>query len=115
MRRTALESGLTVIASIHQPCSAVFAAFDACTLLAHGLLLYHGPRGAMGEWFEAGLGLGPWNPAVHGIVSDWAMDLVSVEFTKPVVGGYGRPAVQDLPAERLSCGALSVHAGAGFE
>ncbi len=68
-----------------QPCSAVWEAFDTCTLLAHGLPLYYGPRTGMGAWFE-GLGLGPWNPAVHGIESDWAMDLVSIEFAKPEVG-----------------------------
>lgn len=89
LRRTALDGCLTVIASIHQPCAAVWEAFDVCTLLSHGLLLYHGPCCDMGSWFEGGLGLGPWNPAVHGIVSDWAMDLVSVEFAKPQVGGGG--------------------------
>ncbi|KAI8475784.1 MAG: hypothetical protein J3K34DRAFT_517194 [Monoraphidium minutum] len=96
MRRTAADSGLTVVASIHQPCSAVFAAFDACALLAHGSLLYHGPRAGMGPWFEGALGLGPWNPAEHGIVSDWAMDLVSVEFTKPKEHGRTIDSLQEL-------------------
>jgi hypothetical protein len=64
----------------------VWAAFDGCALLARGLLMYCGPCSEMGGWFEAA-GLGPWSPAVHGTVSDWAMDLVSIEFTKPEVGG----------------------------
>jgi hypothetical protein len=68
----------------------VWAAFDACALLARGLLMYFGPCGGMGTWFEAGAGLGPWRPAVHGIVSDWAMDLVSIEFAKPEVGAEPR-------------------------
>lgn len=101
LRRTARDSGLTVIASVHQPCSAVWSAFDSCAVLAHGLLMYCGPCGEMAAWFEKGLGLGPWNPAVHGIVSDWAMDLVSIEFQKPEGAGRTIESQQQLEAAAL--------------
>jgi ABC-type cobalamin transport system ATPase subunit len=58
LHRTAVDSGLTIISSIHQPCSAVWAAFDQVSLLARGLLLYFGPCGKVGGLLVWGPGLG---------------------------------------------------------
>ncbi|GBF91578.1 hypothetical protein Rsub_04318 [Raphidocelis subcapitata] len=106
LHRTVVDSGLTIISSIHQPCSAVWAAYDEVSLLARGRLLYFGPCAEMGSWFEGGLGLGPWNPAKHGILSDWALDLVSIEFTKPE--GMGR-SIEGPEELRAAARAFSRH------
>jgi hypothetical protein len=54
------------------------------TLLASGLLIYHGPTGGMVPWLSGQLGYS-YLPAAHGLASDWALDLVVVEFAKPGV------------------------------
>ena len=69
LKRMALEQGQVVIASIHQPRSAIWQMFDAATLLASGRLMYHGPRDGLTPWFE-GLGYG-YGPSLHGVPSDW--------------------------------------------
>ena len=43
--------------------------------------MYHGPRDGLVEWF-ARLGYG-YDPALHGVVSDWALDLVACGSHKP--------------------------------
>eukprot|EP00775_Hariotina_reticulata_P006450 gene6450-6679_t len=76
------ELGRVVVAAIHQPRSAIWSLFDTVTLLASGLLVYHGPAADMLPWLSGGLGY-PYDAAYHGLVSDWALDLVVVEFSKP--------------------------------
>ncbi|KAF6265203.1 P-loop containing nucleoside triphosphate hydrolase protein [Scenedesmus sp. NREL 46B-D3] len=75
-------SGKAVVAAIHQPRSAIWSLFDKVTLLASGLLIYHGPTAGMVPWLSGQLGYS-YKPAAHGLASDWALDLVVVEFAKP--------------------------------
>ena len=42
----------TVIATIHQPRSAIWEMFDVVSLLSSGRLMYHGPCAGMLPWFE---------------------------------------------------------------
>jgi ABC-type multidrug transport system ATPase subunit len=45
--------GRTVVASIHQPRSSIFAMFDDLVLLSEGSLLYAGPAAGCLAHFEA--------------------------------------------------------------
>jgi hypothetical protein len=85
LRDRAADSGLTIVASIHQPRASVWAAFNSVSILSGGLLMYAGPASGLLPWFEGGLGYGPWEADAHGAVADWAIDLVNVGFTKPAV------------------------------
>ena len=90
LRDRAADTGLTIVASIHQPRAAVWAAFDSVALLSEGSLLYAGPCSEIVAWFES-VGLGPWRPDVHGTACDWVMDLVNIGFdNKPQVGAAVR-------------------------
>jgi hypothetical protein len=53
-------------------------------------MMYFGPREGLAAWLSS-LGY-EWQPARHGNVADWAMDLVNVGFDKGAgqVGGPGR-------------------------
>jgi len=82
LRDRARESGITVVASIHQPRAAVWACFDACALLSGGYGMYCGPCTSLVDWFQGSMGYGPWDSAIHGTASDWVMDLINVGFTK---------------------------------
>jgi len=137
MKRMARSNGQVVIASIHQPRSAIWSMFDTVsywrerrdgahsaaggragrgwgiegltgqpffvlspnhrsrstlpclppstttqvTLLASGRLMYHGPRDGLVEWF--GSRGYHYDAALHGVASDWALDLVAIGFHKP--------------------------------
>ncbi|GBF87651.1 ABC transporter G family [Raphidocelis subcapitata] len=81
MQAMAHRGGHTVIASIHQPRAAIWAMFDTALVLSAGLLVYFGPREGMVPWF-ASLGY-PYDAEMHGVPSDWVMDLVNVGFHKP--------------------------------
>lgn len=50
-----------------------------------GRLLYFGPRESLVPWFSEVLGY-DYDPQLHGVASDWVMDLVNVGFKKPKVG-----------------------------
>jgi hypothetical protein len=52
-------------------------------------MMYQGPTGGVVPWFSGHLGYGH-DPALHGVTSDWVMDLVSVSFAKPKAGGPAR-------------------------
>lgn len=65
--------GRTIIATIHQPSSQIFAMFDRLLLLTTGRVVYHGPASSALEYF-AGMGYEcskEWNP------SDFLLDLIS--------------------------------------
>ncbi|KAF8067234.1 ctr9 [Scenedesmus sp. PABB004] len=79
--RSMAAGGQTVVSSIHQPRAAIWALFDTAVLLSMGHLMYFGPREAMVPWF-VGRGY-PYDPALHGLASDWVMDLVNIGFKKP--------------------------------
>eukprot|EP00879_Flechtneria_rotunda_P017044 GHRR01017850.1.p1 GENE.GHRR01017850.1~~GHRR01017850.1.p1 ORF type:complete len:820 (+),score=223.92 GHRR01017850.1:95-2554(+) len=81
LKRMARDSGHVVIASIHQPRSAIWSMFDKVTLLASGRLMFHGARDDLVPWFGH-LGY-TYDPALHGVASDWALDLVAIGFHKP--------------------------------
>ena len=81
MKRMARANRQVVIASIHQPRSAIWSMFDTVTLLASGRLMYHGARDGLVEWF--GSRGYHYDAALHGVASDWALDLVAVGFHKP--------------------------------
>jgi len=51
------------------------------TLLASGRLMYSGPRDGMVDWF--GSRGYHYDAALHGVASDWALDLVAIGFHKP--------------------------------
>ncbi|GBF93870.1 ABC transporter G family [Raphidocelis subcapitata] len=96
LRDRARESGIAVVASIHQPRAAVWACFDACAVLSLGFSMYHGPCSDLIGWFQGHLGYGPWDSAVHGTASDWVMDLVNVGFTKGELPGFTIATRSDL-------------------
>ncbi|KAI8468849.1 MAG: P-loop containing nucleoside triphosphate hydrolase protein [Monoraphidium minutum] len=81
LKRMVREQSHVVIASIHQPRSAIWLMFDAVTLLASGRLMYHGPREGITPWFGS-LGY-KYDSNLHGVPSDWALDLVAIGFAKP--------------------------------
>jgi len=74
--------GLTVIATIHQPRSAIWGMFHKVLVLSEGHQLFFGAPDAAAPWFDRQLGY-PYEAARDGSVSDWLMDLVSVAFPKP--------------------------------
>ncbi|KAH8927487.1 hypothetical protein BT69DRAFT_1316923 [Atractiella rhizophila] len=65
LRTLAKENGTTIIASIHQPSSQIFHAFDRTLLLGYGKPLYCGPtESAMDHFAAHGYSLPPnYNPA----------------------------------------------------
>ncbi|KIY98282.1 ABC transporter G family protein, partial [Monoraphidium neglectum] len=68
MKRMARTNGQVVIASIHQPRSAIWSMFDTVTLLSCGRLMYTGIRDGLVEWF-ASRGF-EYDAGVHGVASD---------------------------------------------
>eukprot|EP00884_Botryococcus_braunii_P013823 jgi/Botrbrau1/22441/Bobra.0091s0043.1 len=74
--------GHTIIASIHQPRTAIWDMFHKVLVLSEGLEMYFGPPGEVTAWFQGTLGF-DYDPAIDGSISDWVMDLVSVGFAKP--------------------------------
>ena len=49
-----------------------------------GRMMYSGPRDGMVPWFDEHCGY-RYDPAMHGLPSDWVMDLVNIGFKKPEV------------------------------
>ena len=74
--------GHTVVASIHQPRSAIWDMFHKVTVLSEGYQLYFGRPDRALAWFSDALGY-DYDLLRDGAVSDWMMDLVSVGFAKP--------------------------------
>ena len=66
------REGRTVVSSLHQPSSIVFAKLDAVMLLCNGRTVFQGPPSAAVPYFE---GLGFACPAMYN-PADFAMDLL---------------------------------------
>jgi len=75
----ALEQAITVVASIHQPSSQVYAAFHDLIVLHLGKTVYRGDAGNISKTF-ADLGY----PCPHGFnISDWFIDVIVSEKWRP--------------------------------
>ena len=76
------EEGCTVVCSIHQPRSSIFAMFDDLLILSEGKLLYEGSASGSLKFFEAQVLHTPnlpvciRQPPVAGCVSAWMRLLV---------------------------------------
>ncbi|CAK0773849.1 hypothetical protein CVIRNUC_004108 [Coccomyxa viridis] len=79
-------SGHTILASVHQPCAAIWDMLHKVLVLSEGHQLYFGPPEQVTDWFRGCLGYS-FRPGQHGSVADWLMDLVSVGFSKPAALG----------------------------
>lgn len=69
-------TGRPCLLSIHQPRMAIWELLDKVFILAGGRLLYMGAPSGMESWFTQSLRL-PYQPSVHGIPSDWIMDVLA--------------------------------------
>lgn len=67
------------------------------TLVASGRLMFFGPPEELVPWFDH-LGY-KYDPATHGVASDWALDLVAIGFQKPVqLFGHSITSMEQLQA-----------------
>lgn len=67
------------------------------TLVASGRLMYYGPPDELVPWFDH-LGY-KYDAAIHGVASDWALDLVAIGFQKPVsLFGHSITSMEQLQA-----------------
>ncbi len=73
------KEGHTVISSIHQPRSSIFAMFDDLILLSEGRMLYSGPASEALSCFEE---LGHHCPQ-HYNPAEFLADLISVDASSP--------------------------------
>lgn len=74
LKNLAMESRTTIVASIHQPSSALYRSFDQVVLLANGRQLYFGPGGDRPAEFFAGQGK-PCPPGYN--VADHLLEIAS--------------------------------------
>jgi ABC-type multidrug transport system ATPase subunit len=86
--------GHTVIATIHQPRSSIFAMFDDLCLLSEGRLLYFGPAAEALEYFK---GLGHECPE-HYNPAEFLADLVAIDHSSPESEEKTRAKVDALAA-----------------
>lgn len=88
------EDGHTVIASIHQPRSSIFAMFDDLCLLSEGRLVYFGPAAEALAHFEAQGHACPehYNPA------EFLADLVAIDHSSEEAEQESRARVDALVA-----------------
>lgn len=75
------QEGHTVISSIHQPRSSIFAMFDDLILLSEGRMLYSGPAAQALSYFEQ---LGHKCPQ-HYNPAEFLADIISVDASTPEV------------------------------
>lgn len=73
------KEGHTVISSIHQPRSSIFAMFDDLILLSEGRMLYSGPADQALSYFEQ---LGHQCPP-HYNPAEFLADIISVDASTP--------------------------------
>ena len=75
------ESGLTVVASIHQPRQEIFESLDKVAIFSEGHQLFLAPPAFALPWFHRVLGF-PYDADVDGTVADWLITTVSLSFRK---------------------------------
>jgi len=75
------KMGKTIVASIHQPRTAIFDKFDKVCLLSEGRQMFFGAPADAVRWFGQ---IGYPFPAQEAEgLSDWLLDLISIGFHKP--------------------------------
>jgi ABC-type multidrug transport system ATPase subunit len=82
------KMGKTIVASIHQPRTAIFDKFDKVSLLSEGKQMFFGAPADAVRWFGQ-IGY-PFLAQPGEGLSDWLLDLISIGFHKP--GKAGRSA-----------------------
>ncbi|MCO5572772.1 hypothetical protein L7F22_026531 [Adiantum nelumboides] len=97
LRRLARDGGRTLIASIHQPSSEVFALFDSLFLLSSGRTVYFGDRALASEHFSnAGYPCPPLrNPSDHYLCA------INSDFDK-VKSSFSADLESSYPLEQIS-------------
>ena len=95
------KEGHTVISSIHQPRSSIFAMFDDLILLSEGRMLYSGPADQALSYFEQ---LGHRCPQ-HYNPAEFLADIISVDASTPEAQQRTRQAtvVKCAAAARAGC------------
>ncbi len=98
------KEGHTVISSIHQPRSSIFAMFDDLILLSEGRMLYSGPASEALSYFEE---LGHHCPQ-HYNPAEFLADLISVDASSPEAQQKTRYAMNAhgrfcLASKHMSC------------
>ncbi|KXZ53267.1 hypothetical protein GPECTOR_7g1161 [Gonium pectorale] len=88
------RSGHTVVASIHQPRSSIFAMFDDLVLLSEGQPVYSGPADKALEHFAS---LGHHCPE-HFNPAEFLADLISIDFASPEAEADSRARLAKLVA-----------------
>jgi len=86
--------GRTVVLSIHQPRSSIYAMFDRLLLLAGGNVMYNGDASAAVDHFEAAGHPCP----IHYNPADFFIDLVSIDIQLDDGGEADRTRVRALAA-----------------
>ncbi|KAK6441513.1 hypothetical protein LTR95_002254 [Oleoguttula sp. CCFEE 5521] len=77
IKRIAKKHGLIVIASIHQPSTSTFSAFDRLLLLSQGRVVYSGPKSEVQTYFHS---IG--NPLPHYMnPAEFIMDYIKANST----------------------------------
>eukprot|EP00879_Flechtneria_rotunda_P017959 GHRR01018823.1.p1 GENE.GHRR01018823.1~~GHRR01018823.1.p1 ORF type:complete len:592 (+),score=216.60 GHRR01018823.1:138-1913(+) len=86
------SSGHTVVCSIHQPRSSIFAMFDDLLLLSEGRCVYWGPADIALDYFEQ---LGHSCPQ-HYNPAEFVADLISIDYSSPDAEAESKARVQGL-------------------
>jgi ABC-type multidrug transport system ATPase subunit len=109
LARLARADGCTVIASIHQPRSSAFAAFDDLILLAAGgTPVYVGPAdGALSHFARLGHACPP-----HTNPAEFLSDLISIDHSSPEAEAASQARVDALLAEVAGAGGAGNAGGA---
>eukprot|EP00300_Choanocystis_sp_HF-7_P020304 c20562_g1_i1.p1 GENE.c20562_g1_i1~~c20562_g1_i1.p1 ORF type:complete len:617 (+),score=147.92 c20562_g1_i1:63-1853(+) len=100
LRRVA-SKGSSVLCTIHQPSSEVFAMFDYCILMKDGVVIYHGGVNEIGEHFtKCGYALPEnYNPADHIMAVVQTNTLDQLKTNKAIRELAGSDASQQLNRE----------------
>lgn len=105
--RSLALAGHTVICSIHQPSSSIFALCDDIVLLANGKQVYSGPADKAQDHFT-GIGFPPpknqFNPA------EWYLQLISVDYTSDETTTESHARIDKLAA---ACPSISTSTDSG--
>jgi len=90
--------GRTIVTSIHQPRSSIFALFDDIVVLSEGRVMYFGAASRMVQYFSELGHIMPenYNPA------DFVLDLVSVDQRSTTAEAATKKRMDDLNAHFLS-------------